>query len=151
MEKNEYSNQKVIFLDIDGVLATKNSIKTEKHLWYSKRAYPFDKKCVTALNQVLEKTNPTIVLTSDWRRAYDLEEIDKIFKFNKVIISPTDYTKNRHNRDKEIVEYVKKNKLSKFVIIDDMLITCYRERFVRTQAEKGLELNQVKRIVKLLK
>jgi HAD domain in Swiss Army Knife RNA repair proteins len=151
MAKKEYSKQKVIFLDIDGVLATKKSINSEKHLWYSKRAYPFDKKCVTALNQVLEKINPTIVLTSDWRRAYDLEEINKIFKFNKVILSPSDYTKNRHNRDDEIVEYVIKNKLSKFVIIDDMLINCYRERFVRTNMEKGLQLDNVKRIVKLLK
>ena len=100
MQKKEHSKIKVIFLDIDGVLATETTLKAEKHLCYNERAYPFDKKSVKALNQVLEKRNPEIVITSDWRRAFDLFEIDKIFKFNKIIKSPTNYTKTLRNREK---------------------------------------------------
>ena len=150
-KKKEYSKDKVIFLDIDGVLATERMHSVAKKLWYSDRAYPFEKHCVKALNQVIEKTNPLIVLSSDWRRVFSLEEINEIFCFNKVLKGPSSYTQVLHNREKEIRKYVKDNRLSKFVIIDDAELNCYKERFVRTNAEKGLQINEVKRIVKLLR
>ena len=146
-----YSKRKVIFLDIDGVLATERTQQIEKRKWYNEKAYPFEPKSIKSLNQILEKVDTDIVLTSDWRRVFSLVEIDKVFKFNKLEQSPNDYSKVLHNRDKEIRDYVKENKLSKFVIIDDMQLNVYKERFIRTQAEKGLQLYQVKKIVKLLK
>ncbi len=92
-----------------------------------------------------------IVLTSDWRRVFNLEKIDKVFKFYRIIKSPIAYTKVLHNREKEIKKYIVENKLSKFVIIDDMELNIYKERFIRTKKEIGLQLNQAKRIIKLLK
>lgn len=140
-----------ILIDIDGVLATNQTPTMSKSLWYNERAYPFDKNCVNVLNQILLKTNAEIILTSDWRRVFDIDELDKIFKFNKVIKSPVDITSVLSSRDNEIRDFVTKNKLSNFVIIDDSQLKGYKERFIRTNPEKGLQNEHLKRIVKLLK
>jgi len=140
-----------IFLDIDGVLATNQAPKISKSLWYNERAYPFNKHCVNILNQILEKTNAELILSSDWRRVFDLNELDKIFKFNKVVKSPIAITSVLFNRDNEIREYVMVNKLSKFVIIDDSLLVGYKERLIKTNPEKGLQTEHLRKIIKLLK
>ncbi len=59
--KIEYSKQKIIFLDIDGVLATERTQEIEKSKWYNDRAYPFENKSVKTLNQILEKVDAEIV------------------------------------------------------------------------------------------
>jgi len=140
-----------IFLDIDGVLATNQAPKISKSLWYNERAYPFNKHCVNILNQILEKTNAELILSSDWRRVFDLNELDKIFKFNKVVKSPIAITSILFNRDNEIREYMMVNKLSKFVIIDDSLLVGYKERLIKTNPEKGLQMEHLRKIIKLLK
>lgn len=82
---------KIIFLDIDGVLAT-------APCWYMKRdqkynTYPFDKKAVKVLNKILKETNAEIVLSSDWRYYYNLNALKEIFiDMNNVIKAPIDVT-----------------------------------------------------------
>lgn len=140
-----------IFLDIDGVLATNPDPKISKSLWYNEIAYPFNKNCVKVLNKILEKTNAEIILSSDWRRVFDLDELDKIFKFNHVIKSPIDVTPVMFNIDLEIRDIVVTKNLSKFLIIDDSRLAGYKERVIRTISEKGLQTEHEKRAIKLLK
>ncbi|HOY32200.1 MAG TPA: HAD domain-containing protein [Bacteroidales bacterium] len=147
-----HNNEKAyIFLDIDGVLATKECFNIDKSLWYDAWAYPFNENCVKVLNKILLKTEAEIILTSDWRRIFEIDEMDKIFIFNKVIKSPVNYTLDLNDRDKEIREYVTREKLSRFVIIDDSLLKGYKERLIRTDPEKGLQVEHLKRIIQLLK
>ena len=82
---------KLIFIDIDGVLATAPCWHMSKNnIW---NAYPFDKKAVKVLNEILEKTGAEMVLSSDWKFHYDLDQIKSIFSdFNKVIKVPFDTT-----------------------------------------------------------
>lgn len=81
---------KIIFLDIDGILALAfGSMKTDNK-W---DAYPFDKKAVKVLNKILKETDAEIVLSSDWKHHYSLKQLTEIFlEFNGVIKAPIDVT-----------------------------------------------------------
>ena len=60
---------KVIFLDIDGVLATQRT-----------RFDCFDGQCVSHLNKILEVTDARIVISSTWRIGHTTEELIEICK-----------------------------------------------------------------------
>lgn len=140
-----------IFLDIDGVIATTDEPNSDQKLWFDERAYPFTKSCVKILNQILDKSNAEIILSSDWRRAFDMETLDEIFRFNKVIKTPIDITPVLHDRELEIREIVTTRRLSNFLIIDDMQLSIYNERFIRTNARMGLQNEHIKKAINLLK
>lgn len=81
--------QKVIFLDIDGVLCNLEQWKT--HL--PDNEHPFDPICVERLNRIIEKTGAEIVISSSWRRN-NIDWIRKIFitrgfKYPEKIIGET--------------------------------------------------------------
>jgi len=82
---------KLIFIDIDGVLATAPCWDmSQDNKW---NAYPFDKKAVKVLNKILEETGAEMVLSSDWKYHYSLGQIKEIFmEFNGVIKAPFDMT-----------------------------------------------------------
>ena len=132
---------KALFLDIDGVLATEESSRLA---WHEEFAYLFDPICVVILNTILEKTGAEIVLTSEWRIAFnnDLEALDRLFKYNKVNKSPIGVTSNIcKDRNLEISDYLHKSphRISSFVILDDMDIKIAPNRFVRTNIIEGLK------------
>jgi len=152
---------KVIFLDIDGVLATNkqffmNSQKfKDKNAWAKELGvrYPFDKGCVKILNEILTETSAEIVLSSDWKMGRSLEDLDIIFKQNGVIKSPIGITPNEwvsisfttKNRAYQIELYIKNNKVDKYVVIDDlpvgefMKLTNDDDKFVLTNDREGLK------------
>jgi hypothetical protein len=81
---------KYIFLDIDGVLATNSTYGVgTKNKWGS---YMFDVKCVAAFNFILQETGAEIILSSDWRNTYTLQEMREIFAHNCVIKGPIGFT-----------------------------------------------------------
>jgi len=135
--------ENVVFLDIDGVLATNDSSKMKKKFWYDDNAYPFDEKCVKVLNTIIKLTNCNIVLTSSWRLFYTLEEIGKIFDFNKVIKSPIAITEELGDRNIEIEKFVSDNNILKFVLFDDLPLTCYPDKFIRINFKTGLTENNI--------
>jgi hypothetical protein len=160
---------KLIFLDIDGVLATEEDSWIPPHELY---AYPFDPKNVRILNEILEITGAEIVLSSDWRLIYhnDLEVLDKLFKYNGIIKSPIDVTPNfireaasdqneyvklfNKNRDKEITAYIQNNSHQKtqFVILDDADLKIYPNNFVKCNINEGLKEDGIRnKILNVLK
>lgn len=159
---------KTIFLDIDGVLATQKEFMRVRHSFHKKYdeakqlhiPYPFNQGCVKVLNEILEETDAQIVLSSDWKLHWDLEELDKIFKFNGVIKSPITVTGSHpvsfgnleKNRVNEIKKYREKHDVGEYVIIDDLHMDIYEiERFVRTKDREGLkQLGIKKKILKYL-
>lgn len=57
---------KVVFLDIDGVLVTVETVR--KNLHYGEESFnPFHPEAVRQLNRVLEETGAEIVVSSSWR------------------------------------------------------------------------------------
>lgn len=158
-----------IFLDIDGVLTTNAEfMRSRTNFWKKhedarilKIPYPFNPGCVKVFNDILEITDAEIVLSSDWRRYFTLEDLEKIFKFNKVIKSPMGVTEIQpcsfsmfdKNRAHEIELYVNKYKLEKYVIIDDLDLEyfCSVEHFVKTTDREGIkQLNIKQKILKVL-
>ncbi|NEN87383.1 HAD domain-containing protein [Paenibacillus elgii] len=112
---------KIIFLDIDGVLVT------SRHMVQSKKyfGHAFDPECVRSLQEILEKTEANIVVSSSWREGRTLKQLQSIFELNgiKKVVGMTPIIEGAI-RGKEIKEYLNdilKNGLEvdKFVIIDD--------------------------------
>ena len=123
---------KTLFLDIDGVIALGwNKAKDTK--WG--KIYKFDEKAVKVLNEVLLNTGAEIVLSSDWKKSYSLQEIREIFEWNGVIKGPISYTINSNYYEEantlewmagarafEIMDYVKRHRLNDWAAIDDLPI-----------------------------
>ena len=131
---------KIIFLDIDGVLII------DELLYESPKddPPPFNKDCVKILNDILQETNSMIVLSSTWKKIWDLKRLDFIFKFNGIIKSPLDITSDFNNREKEITDYVQRNKVNDFLILDDAQLDIFPKNFIQCQMEYGLKGEGIK-------
>jgi hypothetical protein len=163
----------IIFLDIDGVLATHKQYMMNRKKFQDKNdiakelniAYPFDPKCVKIFNEILDSTGADIVLSSDWREYFSLGDLDTIFKFNGVNKSPVDVTiselasfgNQTMNRAFQIGEYVTRNNITNYVVIDDlnvgkyMVITNEDNKFVLTNDFEGIKQLGIKnKIINIL-
>jgi len=150
----------IIFLDIDGVLATEKQYFTNRNKFQHKNKwaqelgvpYPFDNKCVKVFNEILSETDTEIVLTSDWRLRFDLIQTFTIFKENGIIRQPRMYTKSEPKsignisltRAHEIELYLNDFKCDNFVIIDDLPLDKYltngnENKFVQTDDLEGIK------------
>lgn len=159
---------KIIFLDIDGVLATNREYETnrtkfrEKYSWAKELQVPYgwNKECVEIFNEILDITNADIVISSDWRFHWDLDGLDKIFKANGVKKSPIFETiKNKRkmtseledDRSYQINEWVSLNKPDKWVAIDDMNLKNLGYNFIMTKDSEGLKESGLKeKIINIL-
>jgi len=98
---------KVIFLDHDGVicLATewggrykkraRNGIKanaTAAEMAVDFRFDNFNKKAIQILNEILEKTGAEIIVSSDWKRWANVEEMGQYYEAQGIIKKPIAFT-----------------------------------------------------------
>jgi len=159
-----------IFLDIDGVITTNREMMQNQMKFWLKNPdakelripYNFNKKCVQILNEILQETECQIVLSSDWRHHWTLDELDKIFKWNKVIQSPVDVTGNHsksfgnldENRANEIDLYIEEHNIIDFVILDDLPLSPHlkNNNFIICKDTEGLkQTNHKNKILNLIK
>jgi len=118
---------KVIFLDIDGVLVTRNSIKYQYLNFPDETNIRFSKKAVKNLNKLIRLTGAKIVISSTWRLFHSLEELQNIFKKQKIrgkIISTTSIEKATIEEDiprgQKIADWLEQHpEVEQYVIIDD--------------------------------
>ena len=118
---------KVIFLDIDGVLVTRNSIKYQYLNFPDDTNIHFSKKAVINLNKLIRLTKAKIVISSTWRLFHSLEKLQSIFEEQKIkgeIISTTSVEKASIEEDiprgQKIADWLSENtNIEKYVIIDD--------------------------------
>ena len=158
--------EKALFLDIDGVLATTKQFhqsRNSKTFIKKYDIYPFDKKCVNVLNEILKATNPIIILTSDWKIHYTMVELADIFKINNVCQPPVFTTSNLYKKIKkeipqtsledvritEIKEFLSKHEVDKFVVVDDLdMEHGFKDRFVICDnVQEGIKKNNVKETI----
>lgn len=123
---------KVIFLDIDGVLNSNNTFddndewrkffcKFSNKSLKDKITYhmiDIDLDKVFMLRDVCNLTGAKIVISSSWRRLwyYSLTE-EKLVNLGLPIVGTTPYI--RGNRGEEIRRYLQNNKVDNFIILDD--------------------------------
>jgi hypothetical protein len=155
---------KVLFLDIDGVLCGPKEwdMKWKPELMNS---YPFNRKAVKILNEILSTTGAEIILSSDWRRHHDLFELNIIFDMNCVVKSPLDVipilpsisygwggrSSLEHDRTREINLFLKNHpEITKWVAIDDLILDV--DNFIRCPKEdEGIKQTGIKgKIIKFL-
>ncbi len=118
---------KVIFLDIDGVLVTRNSIKYQYLNYPDETSIRFSKKAVKNLNKLIRFTKAKIVISSTWRLFHSLEDLQNIFKKQGIIgeiISTTSVEKATIEEDiprgQKITDWLKEyNNIEQYLIIDD--------------------------------
>lgn len=100
---------KVIFLDHDGVICLstewggrfKKQTKVGRKLSQSIQSLPvdarfdnFNKKAIQVLNEILEETGAEIVVSSDWKRSANLEEMGEYYESKGIIKKPIAFTTN---------------------------------------------------------
>jgi hypothetical protein len=157
----EINNDRYLFLDIDGVLATTTQYYSNKKKWHpAYDCYRFDEKCVKVFNEILSEFNDIIIiLSSDWKLHYDLKEMNDIFNWNGVnakVIGKTPSSwgvefkslqQLEQCRAYEIMKYVETHNVQNYVAVDDLDLTPWMPegRFVCTpRANEGIKQNGIK-------
>lgn len=158
---------KIIFLDIDGVLNSNKYFssreyyyKEHKKIEYTledtikRQLYDIDMNKLELLLKVVKITTTKIVITSSWRRLSIYPYIKKyLIEVGLPIIGETPYIEG--NRGEEIRYYLKNNKVDSFVILDDEIFKDFNElinNLVKTSFyEEGLTIDSCNEIIKRLK
>lgn len=119
---------KILYTDIDYVLSLSSEYKTHNTKWGN--IHKFNQKAVSVLNDILLNTGAAIVVSSDWKYHFSLEQLKEIFiSWGKVCRPPIDITPNilgitmerlEEFRAKEILQHVEENKPEAWVAIDDL-------------------------------
>lgn len=148
-----------IFLDIDGVLATSHQFYTNRKKWPDYGRYRFDDKCVKVFNEILKKTDPILILSSDWKGHYSIDTMNNIFKINEIEGEISDITSNLWGvkftsvaqledcRADEILKYVHEHNIEHWIAIDDLDLSPWisDENFIRTpRANEGIKQSGIK-------
>jgi hypothetical protein len=149
-------SNKVIFLDIDGVLndhtydnmAESNTLK---------------KKCVDNFNHLLLQTDAKIVISSAWRylilgKHMSLLGFEAMLRTHGVACQgrligttlPDETVYSRENQIREFLESLRERGKIKYAVIDDLPLELSSDVFVRTDGNVGLTMNDVEKIVKIL-
>jgi len=111
----------LIFLDIDGVMLSAASWKPVENLEDGFSA--FSKRAVDCLNQLIQNTNASIVLTTSHKSRFTREQWNQIFLSRNMSVTIFDKLEDNSeslNRKDEILNYLKAHQLiENYVIIDD--------------------------------
>ena len=135
---------KVLFLDIDGVLVTSDCE------WDSfRQCHKFNTDCVTQLKRVIQETGCQIVVDSTWRLR-GLKWIQQFFK-HVVGIEILDITKELKGRGEEILEWVSRHDVTKFIAVDDDVHDMGKVPFVNTTWTSGLDQRSADEIIQFFK
>ena len=136
MQIKRHDRRKIIFLDIDGVL---NSSDTMERAPEGNTGV--DGRLLNELHFLVSQTNAEIVLSSDWRYGYDRENgdhgpdmrylIERLSGYkcyiSDVTVAVTERIKHPpENRGEEIRYWLKKNRIrrsDRWIVLDDHYIT----------------------------
>ncbi len=160
---------KVIFLDVDGVLNSTKSCEFY-HKKYGGNGYGgffgeseeptlenvlWDEECVGWFDKIVKETGASIVISSTWRKYYGLLAFHSMFKLYNVfdldIIGKTKQ-KGFIGRGKEIQDFIEENNVKNYVILDDDsdMLESQMSNFVNTDCDLGLTKNDYLKAVKIL-
>lgn len=153
------NNTPHIFLDIDGVFnSTVSAIYFhEKHnamgtggFFNPDEEAPsvenvlWDEDCIVLFAKLIKDTGAHIVMSSTWRKYYDIATFKAMFKLYEVenlkIVGYTPVLSPRHSRGNEIQQYVTENNIFNYVILDDdmSMLKNQMPHFVNVNPEIGL-------------
>lgn len=157
---------KILFLDIDGVICLSNNwgSRYKNKEGFNSRFDKFDKKAIAILNDIIEKTDCEIVISSDWRLSCSLSEMREMYRERGILKPPIGFTgfvpgkmeDLEHARSQEITNWInthdKFNKM-KWCAVDDLDMSPWiGDNFVLTKrSSEGLKQTGIKeKIIKML-
>jgi len=145
---------KILFLDHDGVICLstewggrfKKQTEARRKLSESVLSLPvdarfdnFNKKAIKVLNEILEETGAEIVVSSDWKRWANVEELGEYYEQQGIVKKPIAFTKNlkecevpknfiwsrqwdlEQTRSLEILQYLRDHpEVTEWVAVDDL-------------------------------
>jgi hypothetical protein len=129
--------RRIIFIDIDGPLAWgtwgDGRVKIDENTSDEFTIpYPLVREDCIALNEICEKTDASLVLSSDWRKHYTLRQMSSVFIENGLYAPLIDITTHQSlwvklsrpslewERAAQVVKWAKDNKISNWIAIDDL-------------------------------
>lgn len=134
--------KKIIFIDVDGPLAwatwDDGKVKINENMMTEFTIpYPLVREDCEALQEICDKTNAELVLSSDWKMHFTLRQMSDVFIeygiYGKLIDITTHLDSRRmgvwnklsspgleFDRAHQILQWVKSNKISNWIAIDDM-------------------------------
>lgn len=145
---------KLLFLDFDGVL--------NSDYWFQSKQYrmqkdDFDPKLIDRINEIVKITGAKVIISSSWKSAYSVSELDEMLKTRGAKFKVEDKTPrtnfNMTNRGIEIESYI--NSLSELpesiVIIDDVNnMGTLSPYLILTDERYGITKNDVKSAIEML-
>ncbi len=154
---------KLLFLDIDGVLATRQELM--KGL-LEDRSHDFNPDAINYLNRLCKETDCSIVISSTWRLGKDIDALRKIFlrrgfvypekiigKTLSWLAGPRDH---EFSRGEEIEVYLHEATMQAIIqtycIVDDDsdMLVHQLPYFVKTEFETGLQKEHYEKIIEIL-
>jgi len=137
--------RRVIFLDIDGVLAPIRR-------W--DRYGDLDPDCVAVLNDIVARAGAEIVVSSTWRygrTAAQLQELLAAAGFAGRVVDITPTGAPGASRGDEIAAWLAEHDVSGYAIVDDHVdVGGLRSHLVQTQPAQGLSSADAARVVATL-
>jgi hypothetical protein len=151
---------KIIFLDIDGVLNSKEFYGDNIDNYNAEIDFPdcdIDQNAVNTLKEIVLKTNAKVVISSTWRHNYYAFLVARLGKEGIEVISKTG--KNDCSdcvRGNLIAKWLNDNgynrNFDRYVILDDDrdMLLCQKNNFIHIDSKFGLDSCYVDSIVKIL-
>ena len=137
--------RRVIFLDIDGVLAPIQR-------W--DRYGDLDPACIEVLNQIVARGGAEVVVSSTWRYGKTVGELQAMLAaagFRGRVVDTTPTGPPGASRGDEISAWLEQHDVSGYVIIDDHLdMGTLRTHLVQTQPAHGLRPSDATHVVATL-
>ncbi len=128
--------RKIIFIDVDGPLAwatwTDGKVTIDMGVEDFQIPYPWVKEDCEALQKICDETNAELVVSSDWKKHFTFNQLKRIFRHYGITARLIDITTHQDlwnkmsrpsaewERAAEICKWVKDNKVSNWISIDDM-------------------------------
>jgi hypothetical protein len=147
-EKVKYVPEKIIFLDIDGVV---NCSTTTFRRRKSNSLIGIDPYMALLVGRILINTGAEIVLSSSWRHFQD--GIDEVEDAVHPIYDTTDKKGSAGHRGKEIKEWITKNDYrGSYAILDDSsdMLEEQRGNFFRTTWKDGITSDIADDVIRFL-
>jgi hypothetical protein len=128
--------RKIIFIDIDGPLAwgtwRDGRINIDEGSEAFTIPYPWVEEDCQALQKICNEINAELVISSDWKKHFTIIQLRTIFQHYNIYSPVIDITTHQNlwnkmsrpnsewKRAAEIIKWVKDNKISNWISIDDM-------------------------------
>jgi hypothetical protein len=137
--------RRVIFLDIDGVLAP---------ILRWDRYGDLDRACIKVLNEIVEASGADVVVSSTWRYGKTVAELQEILAsdgFSGRVVDKTPIGAPGADRGDEIATWLAQHAVDGYVIIDDHVdMGTLRTHLVQTHPARGLEPADAPRALAIL-